>query len=64
MFTFTISTETESSTFSTKEAAQGATQMLEDMKVSFKVVVNTPKNTEFKFSGMNAWAEIAEFFNL
>ena len=64
MFTFTIETKETSSTFSTQETAQGATQMLEDMKVSFKIVVNTPKNTEFKFSGMNAWAEIAEFFNL
>ena len=62
MFTFTIKTEATSITFNTKLEAQAATSVLSDLIIAFKITVNTPKGTEVTFSGINAWAEISEFF--
>ena len=64
MFTFTISTETTETNFNTKLQAQAATRILDDLRMKFKITVNTPTDKEFSFSGINAWAEISEFFQV
>jgi hypothetical protein len=72
MFTFDIITvhnvqvtpNDEKLSFDSKEEAVSVTNFLEDYNIAHKIVVTTPNKTKHTFSGLNAWTEITEFFNL
>ncbi len=59
MLKFTIITASEKVSLNDKVNAQSLTRILSDANVAFKIEVSEGSK-ECLFSGLNAWAEIAE----